>query len=167
MGDGHTYGFGAVGGPQFVEPLEGRLDRFRECFAGFGGPVPAYLQALERDEQLHVAPMEWMDLDRWHAGRVVLIGDAAHAGPPNMAQGGCMAMEDAFVLAEELCSADSVECALASYVRRRRPRANWVQEQSRIAAESWVLPTAIRNETLRRRGDRMFRDRYRPLIPAA
>jgi 2-polyprenyl-6-methoxyphenol hydroxylase-like FAD-dependent oxidoreductase len=50
--------------------------------------------------------------DRWHNGRVVLIGDAAHAGPPTMAEGGCMAMEDACVLAEVLHCADAVESAL-------------------------------------------------------
>jgi 2-polyprenyl-6-methoxyphenol hydroxylase-like FAD-dependent oxidoreductase len=167
MGDDHTYGFGAVGGPRFNDPFEGRLDRFRERFAGFGGPVPAYLAALECDEQLHAGPFEWVELDRWHTSRVVLIGDAAHAHPPNMGEGGCMAMEDAFVLAEELRAAESVESALASYVARRRPRADWVHEQSRIAAESWVLPTAVRNAALRDRGDQMFHDRFRPLIPAA
>jgi 2-polyprenyl-6-methoxyphenol hydroxylase-like FAD-dependent oxidoreductase len=167
MGDCQTYSFGAVGGRRVSDPLTGRLQRFRDRFADFGGPVPAYLAALERDEQLHVGPMEWVDLDRWHSGRVVLIGDAAHAGPPNMAQGGCMAMEDALVLAEELRAADTVECALTAYVIRRRPRADWVQQQSRIAAQSWVLPASARNAVLRDRGDQMLRDRYRPLIPAA
>ena len=77
-----------------------------------------------------------------------------------------MAMEDALVLADCLRKADSVECALEAYVRRRRPRVNWVQEQSRAAARAFVLPPAIRNAALRERGDQMFRDRYRPLIPA-
>jgi 2-polyprenyl-6-methoxyphenol hydroxylase-like FAD-dependent oxidoreductase len=166
LGDGHTYGFGALGGPQFDDPLVERLERLRDGFAGFGGPVPAYLAALECDEQLHAGLFEWMELDRWHTGRVVLIGDAAHAGPPNMAEGGCMALEDALVLAEELRSADTVERALASYVIRRKPRADWVQEQSRVAADAWILPTAVRNAALRQRGDQTFRDRYRPLVPA-
>jgi 2-polyprenyl-6-methoxyphenol hydroxylase-like FAD-dependent oxidoreductase len=78
-----------------------------------------------------------------------------------------MALEDALVLAQELRAADTVERALASYVARRRPRADWEQEQSRIAAESWVLPTAAHNAALRERGDQLFRDRYRPLLPAA
>jgi 2-polyprenyl-6-methoxyphenol hydroxylase-like FAD-dependent oxidoreductase len=39
--------------------------------------------------------MEWVDVDEWHTGRVVLIGDAAHAGSPPMGQAGWMAMEDA------------------------------------------------------------------------
>jgi 2-polyprenyl-6-methoxyphenol hydroxylase-like FAD-dependent oxidoreductase len=139
----------------------------RERFGRFGGPVAEYLAALECDEQLHVAPIEWVELDRWHTGRVVLIGDAAHAGPPNMAEGGCMAMEDALVLAEELRQAGTVEQALASYEARRRPRADWVQQQSRIVGESSLVPAAVRDAVLRECGDQMFRDRYRPLIPAA
>jgi 2-polyprenyl-6-methoxyphenol hydroxylase-like FAD-dependent oxidoreductase len=166
MGEGYTYGFGAVDGDRFEDPLVGRLERFRRRFVGFGGPVPAYLAALQSDEQIHVGPIEWVELDEWYCGRVVLIGDAAHAGPPHMGEGGCMAMEDALVLADCLCQADSVEHALEAYLRRRRPRADWVQEQSRAAAQAWVLPPAVRNAALRERGDQMFRDRYRPLIPA-
>jgi 2-polyprenyl-6-methoxyphenol hydroxylase-like FAD-dependent oxidoreductase len=127
---------------------------------------PAYLAALQGDEQLIVGPIEWVELDEWYRGRVVLIGDAAHAGPPHMGEGGCMAMEDALVLADCLRRADSVEGALEAYVRRRRPRADWVQQQSRAATQAWVLPPAVRNVALRERGGQMFRDRYRPLIPA-
>jgi 2-polyprenyl-6-methoxyphenol hydroxylase-like FAD-dependent oxidoreductase len=166
VGDGHTYGFGALDGEFFEDRLEGRLARFRQRFAAFGGEAPAYLSALEDDRQVHFAPIEWVDVDAWHKGRVVLIGDAAHAGPPHMGEGGCMAMEDALVLAEALRNEHSVESALETYVRRRRPRADWVQAQSRAAANAWVLPPAVRNAALRERGDRMFRDRYRPLIPA-
>jgi FAD-dependent urate hydroxylase len=166
MGEGHTYGFGAVGGTRFNDPLVRRLERFRRRFAEFGAPVPAYLAALQCDEQLHVGPIEWVELDEWYRGRVVLLGDAAHAGPPHMGEGGCMAMEDALVLADVLRKADNVESALEAYVRRRRPRVDWVEEQSRAAAQAWVLPPALRNAALRQRGDQMFRDRYRPLIPA-
>ena len=75
-------------------------------------------------------------------------------------------MEDALVLADCLRKADRIEYALEAYVRRRMPRVSWVQDQSRAAAQTWVLPSAVRNAALRERGDRIFRDRYRPLIPA-
>ena len=164
MGEGHTYGFGALNVECSEDPLEGRLERFRRRFAEFATPVSIYLSAIENDQQLHFGPIEWVEVDPWHRGRVVLIGDAAHAGPPHMGEGGCMAMEDSLVLAEELRNAKGVETALESYVRRRRPRADWVQAQSRAAAQAWVRPPAARNATLRERGDQMFRDRYRPLI---
>jgi FAD-dependent urate hydroxylase len=165
MGEGHTYGFGVVDGEPFEDPLAGRLDRFRRRFAEFDGPVPGYLAALQSDQNVHFGHIEWVELDEWHRGRVVLIGDAAHAGPPNMGEGGCMAMEDALVLVDALHTASSVEVAFEAYVLRRRPRASWVQTQSRAAAQAWALPAAARNAALRERGDQMFRDRYRPLIP--
>ncbi|HJQ75761.1 MAG TPA: FAD-dependent monooxygenase [Acidimicrobiia bacterium] len=49
----------------------------------------------------------------WAAGRVVLVGDAAHASSPNMAQGAAMALEDALVLADELEKSHPVVRALA------------------------------------------------------
>jgi 2-polyprenyl-6-methoxyphenol hydroxylase-like FAD-dependent oxidoreductase len=163
MGDGRTYGFGVVGGPRFDDPLTGRLERFRPCFEAFGGPVPEYLASLECDEQLHFSPIEWVDRARLYSNQVVLIGDAAHAGPPHMGEGGCMAMEDALVLAEVLRSEHSIEKALRAYVTRRRPRTDWVQQQSRVAAQAMIFPPAVRNSVLRERGDQMMHDRFGPL----
>src|SRR5262249_13313339 len=115
-------------------------------------------------EQIHCAAVEWVEPGAWRSGRVVLIGDAAHASSPMMGQGGCLAMEDALVLVQELRAAESVERALDAYEQRRRPRVDWVRQQSRTVAESFRLPPAIRNAALRERGDRLLRDRFRPLI---
>lgn len=166
MGNGLTSGGGQVSGPRFHDPLEGRLERVRQRFAAFGGPVPAYLAALTRDEQLDCRPIEWVDVAQWHSGRVVLIGDAAHAAPPTMGEGGSMAMEDALVLAEVLRAAESVERALDTYVARRRPRVDWVAQQSREIAKNFRLPPAVFAAALRERGDQEMRERYRPLVPA-
>lgn len=75
-----------------------------------------------------------------------------------------MAMEDAYVLAEVLRSAVSIEDALATLVRRRKPRVEWVQGQSRSTAASLALPVGTRNAALRERGVEIFQDRYRPLV---
>ena len=162
MGAGGTYGFAGIESTRFEEPVAGRLARFRERFAGFGGPVPEFLAELKRDEDLHCGPLERLELDRWHAGPVVLIGDAAHATTPQMGQGGALAVEDALVLAELLAAGAS----LADFEARRRPRAAWVAEQSRIANRAWLLPPAVRDGVLRERGDGMLRERYAPLVAA-
>jgi 2-polyprenyl-6-methoxyphenol hydroxylase-like FAD-dependent oxidoreductase len=73
-------------------------------------------------------------------------------------------MEDAYVLAEELHAAGSVEPTLDAYERRRRPRVAWVQQQGRAVAESFRLPPAVWDATLRERGDRLMHDRFRPLV---
>ena len=117
------------------------------------------------DEQVLCNPAEEVNLDHWHHGRVVLIGDAAHAGAPTMAQAGIMAMEDAYVLAEALRSAETVERALDSYETRRKPRASWVQQHSRLIQESMLMPPAERNPAFQERGNRMMHDSFEALIP--
>jgi 2-polyprenyl-6-methoxyphenol hydroxylase-like FAD-dependent oxidoreductase len=67
----------------------------------------------------------------WNRGRVVLIGDAAHACPPTLAQGGAQALEDAAVLTELLLAHDAVYDALwAAFTARRFERAKTVVEAS-------------------------------------
>jgi 2-polyprenyl-6-methoxyphenol hydroxylase-like FAD-dependent oxidoreductase len=146
------------------DPVQGRLGRLRNRFAKFGGLVQEYLASLDQDEQIHCGPIDWLELDEWRSGRVVLIGDAAHACSPMMGQGGCMAMEDAVVLAELLGAADHIEDALGAYVERRRPRVDWVVQQSRAMSESLGMPPGIRNAALRERGGQMFRHRFGPLV---
>jgi 2-polyprenyl-6-methoxyphenol hydroxylase-like FAD-dependent oxidoreductase len=67
----------------------------------------------------------------WNRGRVVLIGDAAHACPPTIAQGGAQALEDAAVLTELLLGRPAVDDALwAAFTARRFDRAKTVVEAS-------------------------------------
>jgi len=164
VGEGRTYGFANVAEPRFYDGLEGRLERLRKRFAGFGGIVRDYLAALKCDEQLHCGPIEWLDVDRWHRGRVVRIGDAARASSPMMGQGGSMAMEDALVLAETLHATPHVATAIEMFVRRRRPRTDWVQQASRAVGEMLHMPPQARSAALRERGNRAFCDRFQPLI---
>jgi 2-polyprenyl-6-methoxyphenol hydroxylase-like FAD-dependent oxidoreductase len=166
VGGERTYGFAYVIQPRFRDPLEGRLQRLRDRFATFGSRVQEYLASLERDDQVICSAMEWMESEKWHTGRVVLVGDAAHASSPMMGQGGCMAMEDACVLAEELRAATTVDGALASYVDRRKARVEWVQRQSMAVGESLTVPSAVRNTALRERGIEAMQSRFGPLVPA-
>ena len=67
----------------------------------------------------------------WHRGRVALIGDAAHACPPTLAQGGAQALEDAAVLTELLLSHAGLDEALwSAFTARRFHRAKTVVEAS-------------------------------------
>jgi 2-polyprenyl-6-methoxyphenol hydroxylase-like FAD-dependent oxidoreductase len=167
VGDERTYGCGYVAEPMpRHEPVEGRLARFRDLYLSFGRPIRSFLDALEHDDQVHCSAIEELELSEWRKGRVLLIGDAAHASSPMMGQGGCMAIEDAVVLAELLQSCESLEAALDAYVRRRRPRVDWVQAQSEALGRSALLPATMRDSVLRRDGAQQFRDRYAPLLSA-
>ena len=75
----------------------------------------------------------------WHRGRVVLIGDAAHACPPTLAQGAAQALEDAAVLTELLLSSAALDDGLwAAFTARRFDRAKTVVEASCQLAQ-WQL----------------------------
>jgi 2-polyprenyl-6-methoxyphenol hydroxylase-like FAD-dependent oxidoreductase len=164
VGEGCTYGFGNITEPRAHEPLAGRRIRLRRRFATFSGIVQDYIGALECDEQIHCAPIECVAPGKWYVGRVVLIGDAAHAGSPMMGQGGCMAMEDALVLAESLYQAPTLATAIASYQARRSMRVNRVNKESAAIAESFRSPPDARNTALRQYGDQILKRRFAPLI---
>lgn len=66
----------------------------------------------------------------WHRGRVVLIGDAAHAMPPYSSSGAAMAIEDGAVLAEELKRAADWNAAMDGFTKRRWPRVRAVFEMA-------------------------------------
>jgi 2-polyprenyl-6-methoxyphenol hydroxylase-like FAD-dependent oxidoreductase len=166
VGAGRTYGAGYVSEPRDNMPVEGRLTRLRERYEAFGRPVRDFFATLERDEQIHCAAVESLELPEWRNGRVLLIGDAAHASSPMMGQGGCMAIEDAVVLAELLAVSPTLEAALDAYTPRRRPRVDWVQAQSDALGESVLLPVAVRDAAIHERGAQAFRDRYTPLLGA-
>jgi FAD-dependent urate hydroxylase len=71
---------------------------------------------------------------------------------------------DTLVLAQELREGDTIQTALLqAYEARRRPRINWVQEQSLAAARAWALPAAVRDTVLGEHGDQALRVRYEPL----
>jgi anthraniloyl-CoA monooxygenase len=74
---------------------------------------------------------------RWHAGDVVLLGDAAHTAHFSIGSGTKLAMEDAIVLRDELLGAqhDSVGAALAAYEARRRPEVEALQAAAQASLE--------------------------------
>ncbi|MGC4855577.1 FAD-dependent monooxygenase [Micromonospora sp. DT4] len=143
------------------EPPADPLARLRELFADYRGTVPEVLQTLD---QVHVGITDEVELGRWHRGRVLLVGDAAHATAPTLSQGAAMALEDAVVLAESLRAAGSVEAALMAYESRRRPRTRWVADRTRDRDRTRDVPPALRDPLLRGRGGRIFGEHYRLLV---
>lgn len=103
----------------------------RALMAPFGGAVPAVRESITTPAQVNYRPLEWLLLpDPWYRGRVVLIGDAAHATTPHLASGAGIAAEDGLVLAEELRRHDDVSGTLRAFMDRRFERARLVVENS-------------------------------------
>lgn len=142
-------------------PPHDPVARLREAFAGYGGPAPAVLEAVEA---VQVAVTDEVELRRWSSGPVVLVGDAAHATAPTLSQGAAMALEDALVLAGALAGGGPVAGALAAYEHRRRPRTKWVLDRTRDRDRIRDVPPVLRDPLLRARGARIFRDHNRLLV---
>ena len=136
------------------------LARLRQAYAGWHDPIPAVLHAAacaEAEAQMGShnerdgGPHRHQDLDiaqgmvrcqrivtvpplsRWHTRRCVLVGDAAHGMPINLAQGAAAAIEGSFLLGRQLAmnlldcpdeasQAGAICQALASYERAHKPR---------------------------------------------
>jgi 2-polyprenyl-6-methoxyphenol hydroxylase-like FAD-dependent oxidoreductase len=103
------------------------------------------LGRLPNFAQLLVNSAERVDCRRWHDGRLVLLGDAAHAMAPTLGQGANSALVDAAVLTAELAADGSLPDALERYTRRRRSAVTRVQDRAdRIARISRLTNPALR-----------------------
>jgi 2-polyprenyl-6-methoxyphenol hydroxylase-like FAD-dependent oxidoreductase len=98
------------------------LVRFKELASFFRGPIPTLIQEQRDPTRVVFVPVYEVETPSYHQGRVVLIGDAAHAFSPILAQGAAMAIEDAVTLAELIGTSNDVDEALQAFETARRPR---------------------------------------------
>jgi 2-polyprenyl-6-methoxyphenol hydroxylase-like FAD-dependent oxidoreductase len=87
---------------------------------------------------------ELIKLDRWSSGRTAIVGDAAHALPPNIGQGGGTAMMNALSMAVYLERSDNVEQALSDWERRERPLTEHAQWMSVLMGMPTTWPSPFR-----------------------
>jgi 2-polyprenyl-6-methoxyphenol hydroxylase-like FAD-dependent oxidoreductase len=87
---------------------------------------------------------EYIRLKRWSAGRVAVIGDAAHALPPNIGQGAGCAMMNALSLAVFLDRGDDVPTQLEAWERAERPLTDHSQRISRLYGMPTFWPAPLR-----------------------
>lgn len=99
---------------------------------GYGGLIAELAPVLRDPDGVSYRPIEWLLAPApWRSGRVVLVGDAAHANPPVLAQGAAMGIEDAIVLADELAATpDDVIAASDRFFERRYDRVRYIVEAS-------------------------------------
>jgi len=129
-----------AGSSDLEEKPEGSAKYLKDIFTGWSPDVHAILDYTREDE------IQQRDLyDRppsatkpWSIGPIALLGDSVHAMMPNLGQGGCQAIEDAMVLAQELQTLEKrsqVAGALERYRNRRLVRSAAVQGLSRFASD--------------------------------
>lgn len=137
-----------------ADDSETRRQRLEGVFADF----PEFARgALQSSTDASIWHDDFLDVrvKRWTGGRVALLGDAAHAVLPTAGVGASLAIESAYVLADELSrsGSESISAALSRYEARRRRRADGVQRQSRQMA--WMIRTSVPGSAVLR--DAVFR----------
>ena len=95
-------------------------------------------------DQARWAQFQTVRLKRWSAGRVAVLGDAAHGMPPYLAQGAGHAMMNALGLAVALAAAPDLAGGLPTWERRERPMTEHTQRWARIYGLTLSLPKALK-----------------------
>jgi 2-polyprenyl-6-methoxyphenol hydroxylase-like FAD-dependent oxidoreductase len=107
-------------------------DLLRLC-ADFQPIVKEIIENIDPEKVLRNDIFDFAPMSKWQDKKVVLLGDAAHATTPNMGQGACQAIEDAYVIAECLAKAESVEMAFSQFQQLR------IKKAHHVVKTSWML----------------------------
>jgi 2-polyprenyl-6-methoxyphenol hydroxylase-like FAD-dependent oxidoreductase len=157
IGFGEIYWFAVANAPPNGRDVDVRRE-LMERFESWHEPIAAIIDATPPDRIVRTDICDRPPIERWHQGRIALLGDAAHPMTPNLGQGAGQAIEDAVVLAECLATMPVLEDALTRYEQRRVARANSIARASRRlgAMAQWSHPVAA-----------WVRDRVMSLMPAS
>ena len=156
LGPGQRFGLAPIAGdrvywyatdnlPEGGREEAGRAKaRLVEMFAKWHAPIPAVIAATDATAILRNDIYDRDPVDRWGAGRVTLLGDAAHPMTPNLGQGGCQAIEDALVLSWCLTpKSERVDAALRRYEALRIPRTGFIVKASRRIGAAFQMESPI------------------------
>ena len=135
--------------PQAFDAAEWR-SRLLALFADDAGPAVELIASTA--ELLPASPVHAIPhLPRWHRGRMVVLGDAAHAPSPSSGQGASLAIEDAVALGRCLRDEDDARVAFARFEAVRRPRVEriikWAARINNAKAPG-PIGRAVRDATL-------------------
>ncbi|MEN3534654.1 FAD-dependent monooxygenase [Microbispora sp. ZYX-F-249] len=146
LAGGQVYCYATAPVPAGLRAADEREELLR-LFGRWHDPIPALLAAADPEAVLR-NDVHCLDtpLPAFHAGRVALLGDAAHPMTPNLGQGACQAMEDAVVLAGLVARHGADPAAgLAAYSRERLARTTPIVRRSRAIGRltRWRNPLAV------------------------
>jgi len=126
------------------DPAE-RKSRLQDWFGKWHSPIPEVLARTDPAAIIETAICDRYPVRTWGKGACTLLGDAAHPMTPNLGQGGCMAIEDAAMLARCASNESDLSMAFRSYERLRFARTARVTTLSRYygVIGQWRNPALV------------------------
>lgn len=122
--------------------------RLHEVFADFKESVSHMIDAIEDPAHIFHDQIAHVDMPVWYKNRVVLVGDAQHATSPLSGMGTSMALEDAYVLAEEIqqisdsSDLNQLTVGLENYSQRRSKRITNYRHFSQLMEKWLIVPSS-------------------------
>ncbi len=113
----------------------------REAYSSLGWVVSRALARCPTSSEVYYDQVAQIEIPQWSRGRVTLIGDACQAVSLLAGQGASLAVAGAYVLGEQLASADSIDAALTRYQQQWQPL---MAEKQQVARRGigWFLPSS-------------------------
>lgn len=146
--DGRVAAFTVHRSPDPALP-EDTQQAVREAYSSLGWVVARALEKCPTSSELYYDQVAQIEIPQWSRGRVTLVGDACQAVSLLAGQGASLAIAGAYVLGEQLASANSVDAALAHYQQLWQPVITEKQQVARRGVE-WFLPSSSLQLWLRR-----------------
>ena len=141
--DGTVYWAADVSLPEGANrTMQDRKGFLQQVFRTWHDPIPELIE-LTDNSQLVIADFYDSIPRRLTAGRVALLGDAAHPMTPDLGQGACQGIEDAVVLAACMSTVDDPLSALAKYESLRLRRVRSVVRGSRRLGQLATSTSAV------------------------
>lgn len=106
------------------------IDDLINLCAGFPAVIKQMILSTKGNDILRNDLFDFKPLKKWTDGKLALIGDAAHATTPNLGQGACQAIEDAYVIAQQLSLNKDIEMGLKCFEEKRIKKATYITNTS-------------------------------------
>src|SRR5262249_9542687 len=140
----------------------------QQVYGDLGGCVPRVLAGAARSKDLRYEHAMQVKMQRWHRGRVALLGDACHAFSMLPGQGSSIGIAAAFSLGQEIARSASIHAALNGYQQRLMGEIAARRAAARRRA-AWLVPSTgtrliLRNGLLKLAAVRRLRQLFWPLL---
>jgi 2-polyprenyl-6-methoxyphenol hydroxylase-like FAD-dependent oxidoreductase len=134
LANNELYWFACINAPRdSYQMTTAKVPDVLSFFSNFHEPIKTMIKATKNDELIWADIIDLKPLKHFAFGKIVLLGDAAHATTPNMGQGACMAIEDTVVLRNCLLTHEDPMEAFVAFEKKR------ISRTTKIVKTSWQI----------------------------